>query len=174
MVTGFLVGLSAITLTFGPSALADPSDQDGFNLVTRPTLTLMAVSATGFLVRPMTPLVVGRGTPELVTRPTTPRGLELVARRPVTAGACTPAEQLGTAEFHLKDKQQQQQQHREDSAGCGHCLALGAPWCQQSSSTVNLLLARISPAANSPPRPSRAQLEESLRRPSSFWCPKMS
>ena len=144
MVTGFLVGLSAITLTFGPSALADPSDQDAFNLVARPSLTLMAVSAAGFLVRPMTPLVVGRGTPELVTRPTTPRGLELVARRPVTAGACTPA-----AEFHLKDKQQQQ--HREDSAGCGHCLALGAPWCQQSSSTVNLLLARISPAANSPP-----------------------
>ena len=58
MVTGFLVGLSAITLTFGPSALADPSDQDAFNLVARPPLTLMAVSATGFLVRPMTPLVV--------------------------------------------------------------------------------------------------------------------
>ena len=170
MVTGFLVGLSAITLTFGPSALADPSDQDGFNLVTRPTLTLMAVSATGFLVRPMTPLVVGRGTPELVTRPTTPRGLELVARRPVTAGACTRAARHSRVSS-------QGQAAAAASGGLGRLRAL--PCARSSVVPAAAPLTCCSQGFHQqltllPSRPSRAQLEESLRRPSSSWCPKMS
>ena len=167
MVTGFLVGLSAITLTFGPSALADPSDQDGFNLVARPSLTLMAVSATGFLVRPMTPLVVGRGTPELVTRPTTPRGLELVARRPVTAGACTRAARHSRVSS-------QGQAAAAASGGLGRLRAL--PCARSSVVPAAAPLTCCSQGFHQQLTllPSRAQLEESLRRPSSSWCPKMS